>query len=489
MICRFVTLLAALLLSSHAVWAVTFSKDVAPIVFENCASCHRPGEAGPFSLTNYAEVRKRARQIVEVTEDRFMPPWHAESAQVKFVGERRLSAREIEILREWEEAGAPEGDPEEVPPLPDFPEGWPLGEPDLIVEMAEVFEIPESGPDIYRNFMLPLNLTENKWVKAIEFRPGTPEVVHHSLFYFDTGGEARRLDAADRKPGFARMGRFERDGSLGGWAVGGRAVPLPEDLAYALPAGSDLILSTHFHPTGKPESERSKVGLYFAEEPPKRGFAGIQLPPHFGAISGVDIPAGESRYRKTDQFRLPVGVRAFGVSAHAHYLGKQMQMGAVLPDGSEIDLLSIPEWDFNWQEQYLYEDYVDLPAGTVVSAEVIWDNSAENPNNPSDPPRRVRWGRESTDEMGSVTLLVVTADRSAGALKALNTSYRNHVRDIGKNRIREVRENDGGFASIPKAILDKHRVRFDTDGNGKLEGDERAAALKAWQEYRARRRR
>ncbi len=463
----------------------TFAEDVAPIVYSRCAGCHRAGESAPFALTSYAEVKKRARQIAEVVEDGFMPPWHARSEHFAFAGDRRLSADEIATLVAWEEAGAPAGEGSETPPLPDFPQGWQLGEPDLVLEMDEAFLVPESGPDIYRNFVLPLALEQDRWVKAIEFRPGSPTVVHHSLFYFDVGGEARALDEADPGPGFAKMGRFGRDGNLGGWAVGGQPVALPEDLAYKLPAGSDLVLSTHFHPSGKEEREVSKIGLFFAEQPPSRGFVGVQLPPHFGAISGIDIPAGEARYTKRDSFTLPVAVQAFGVSAHMHYLGKEVEMRATLPDGAVLDLLSIPEWDFSWQEQYLYQDFVDLPAGTRIDCEVVWDNSADNVNNPHSPPRRVRWGRESTDEMGSATLLVTPQE--PGALGGLEQAYQTHMRDYGKQRVREAAD-DGSLAEIPKTVLERHRARFDKDGDGKLRGEEARAALKAWRDYRASRR-
>jgi hypothetical protein len=213
------TLLAALPLRAE----VTFTKDVAPIIFNHCAGCHRPGEAAPFALLNYNDVRKRARLIVRVTEDRVMPPWHAEKGSFVFHGDRRLTVKQIDTLAQWLKAGAPEGDPAKLPALPKFTAGWQLGKPDLIVKMTESFPVPAEGRDIYRGFVVPLNLPKDKWLKAIEFRPGTRSVVHHSLFSYDTTGEARRLDRADRQPGFRRMRRQGRGvGSLGGWAVGGQ---------------------------------------------------------------------------------------------------------------------------------------------------------------------------------------------------------------------------------------------------------------------------
>jgi hypothetical protein len=465
---------------------VTFNEHVAPIIFENCTGCHRPGEAAPFSLTNYKEVRKRAHLIAEVTGERFMPPWHAESTDIQFAGERRLSNTQIKTLSDWVAAGLPEGDHAKLPKLPDFPSGWQLGKPDLIVEMAEAFEVPASGPDIYRNFVIPLNLKQNKWVKAIEFRPGSPSVVHHSLFFYDTTGEAVKLDRLSSEPGFQRMGRFVRSGGLGGWAVGGTPLPLPDDLAYILPKGADLVLSTHFHPVGKTAKEKSVVGFYFADEPPSQGFTGIQLPPHFGATAGINIPAGEKRYVKKDAFVLPVDVKAFGISAHAHYLGKEMKMEAVLPGGRRKQLLRIKDYDFNWQEPYNFAEFLHLPKGTRIESEIVWDNSADNPNNPSSPPKRVRWGRESEDEMGSITLLVVAEQPEQ--LSVLKREYGQHSRNVVTRRVRDAGEQlrkaeADSFDDIPKAILARHKARYDKDGNGELSKDERSAALEAWKKF------
>lgn len=455
---------------------VTFTGHVASVIFNNCSSCHRPNEAGPFSLLNYRDVQKRGKLILSVVEDRYMPPWHVESKHYEFQDHRRLSDEQISLIRRWVKGGMPEGDPSKLPAMPEFTDGWQLGEPDLVVSMKEGYTLYAEGPDIYRNFVIPLNLEEDKWIQAIEFRPGERSVVHHSLFYFDTSGQAQAQDAADPVPGFKRMGRSVRDGSLGGWAVGGIPKKLPEGLAYFLPKEADLILSTHFHPSGKEETEVSTVGLYFSEEPPNQKFTAIQLPPSFGALAGVRIPPGDSHYTKTDSFVLPVDVKAFSVSSHAHYLGKTMNLSATLPDGSEKELMSIPEWSFSWQEQYRYKDYVFLPAGTRLDGEVVWDNSTENINNPNNPPKMVRWGRESTDEMGSVTLRVVAADPSE--FNQLRDEYRSHVREAsqgaGKRRFSENRGTRG--KNLIKGIIE----RFDADGDGKLNSAEREAAKKAF---------
>jgi hypothetical protein len=400
---------------------VTFTEHVAPILFAHCASCHRPGEAAPFPLLSYADARKKARMIQRVTDSRFMPPWHAEPGHVPFADERRLTEAQIATLKAWVDAGAPEGDPGKLPPLPKFPEGWQLGTPDLVVSMKAAFEVPASGGDIYRNFVLPLGLTEDQWVVAVELRPSARSVVHHSLFFLDDTGRAREADGKDGKPGFRGMsfgaqslvatgGR--RSGSLGGWAVGGTPRRLPMDLAMPLPKGSDLVLQTHFHPSGKAEREQTTVGLYFSKKPPTRTMVPIQLPPFFGATWGIDIPAGEKHYTVKDSITLPVAVDAVLVGGHAHYLCTTMHCTAKLPDGSEQVLLAIPRWDFNWQDHYAFQKPVRLPKGTVLTMELVYDNSADNPANPHSPPRRVRWGRESNDEMGSMTLQVVPADEA-----------------------------------------------------------------------------
>lgn len=439
----------------------TFLKDIAPIIFQNCTSCHRPGEAAPFALQSYTDVKKHGELIEHVVSTNLMPPWKAVPSDVRFKRERRLGDDDKLLIARWVKAGMPEGDRRDLPKLPDFPEGWQFGEPDLVLKMPEAFTVPAEGPDIYRNFVVPTNLTEERWVRAIEFRPGVPSVVHHSLFFVETRGRGRQLDAADTKPGFRggmgallqlrgsdsgpmnlMSGRQPRGmsltgnsgplaeptfGSLGGWALGTQPHELPDGLAFHLPANADLILSTHFHPSGKVEHEASTVGLYFADLPPKQRFTGIQLPPAFGALKGIDIPAGSQEYFIEDTFELPIDVKAFGVGAHAHYLGKSMTLTATLPTGEKKTLLSIPDWDFAWQEQYDFADFVSLPKGSRLYSRITYDNSAENSRNPTQPPQRVRFGEKSTDEMGSITLMVVAANESD--LPSLQTAYRDHFRE------------------------------------------------------------
>ncbi|CAN5148226.1 hypothetical protein BH23VER1_BH23VER1_34560 [soil metagenome] len=455
--------------SEPAAAEVTFARDIAPLVFENCAGCHRPGQAAPFSLTSYDEVRRRGRLIRDVTGERFMPPWHAEPGFGEFVGERRLSYAEIAILAEWVESGMPEGDRDATPPLPVFPDGWQLGEPDVVLTMEEAFEVPASGRDIYRYFSLPLALEEDRWIRAIEVRPEARGVVHHVLFFADSSGKARELQDADSGPGFGGKG-FRATAELGGWAVGRVEQFLPEGLAIPLAAGSDLVLQTHFHPSGKAESERTTVALYFADAAPEKTLFTFQVPPGYGRLAGIDVPPGEADFVIEDSFTLPVAVDLVNVWGHAHQICTSMRGTATLPDGQVIPLLSIPHWDFNWQTVYQYQVPPHLPAGTRIDARITYDNSANNPANPNHPPQRVRWGEQSFDEMGSLIFQGVAAveDDLPRLAKAEGDQHR---RAFAQATAREIGEQDfrGALAHIAES---------DADGDGMVSRDELKADWK-----------
>ncbi|HEY6346181.1 MAG TPA: cytochrome c [Bryobacteraceae bacterium] len=395
---------------------ITFSETIAPIVYENCVTCHRPGEAAPFALITYEDVKKRGALIASVTRSRYMPPWHAAHSYGEFAGERRLSDAQIAAIGEWVKQGMPEGDPAKMSKLPQFTEGWHLGKPDLILELPAAFGLPASGPDVYRNFVIPTGLTEDKWVRAVEFRPSARKVVHHVLYAYVAGGSLANQDGADGKPGFGGMGTVglvpgQAGGSLGGWAVGNTPVFLPDGLALPLPKGSDFVLQMHFHLTGKPESERSTIGIYFADKAPEKRIFSAQVPALFGFGSGIDIPAGKKDYTIEDSLTLPVDIMAYSVGAHAHYVAKEMKATATLPDGTIQPLLWIQNWDFNWQDRYNYKKPFLLPKGTRMDVRLVYDNSADNARNPSNPPKRVLWGEQSFDEMGSVTLQIVAVHK------------------------------------------------------------------------------
>ena len=398
---------------------ITFTEQIAPLVYANCVTCHRAGEVAPFPLVTYEDVATRAKQIARVTGERIMPPWHAEPGYGEFLDERRLTDAQIETIRAWVSAGMPRGPVDKMPPLPAFADGWQLGTPDLVVEMPEAFEVPASGPDVYRNFVIPANLPEEKWVKAIEFRPGSRPVVHHALIGFIRAGSAEGIAAKDGKPGFGGpmpitfVPAFAPAGELDGWAVGQSPHVLPLGLAKRLPKESDLVVQLHLHPSGKPERERSKVGLYFSSTPPTRRILEPTVPGLFGLQAGIDIPAGEKAFTVKGVFTFPRDMLLVSAMAHAHYLGKEFKAIATLPDGSTKPLLWIKDWDFNWQDRYYYKEPVAMPKGTRIDVTIVYDNSAENPHNPCTPPQRVQWGLQSTDEMGGIRLQVVPAEENA----------------------------------------------------------------------------
>lgn len=454
--------------------APEFHPRVATVIYGKCSQCHRPGQAAPFPLLSYGDVYKRGRQIRDVVESEYMPPWNAASRDLQFHGDRRLSPEEKATLIEWIDAGMPEGDETRAPSPPEFADEWFAGTPDMVVSMPEAFEVYAEGRDIYRNFAMPLNNDRTLYLKAIEIRPSSRAVVHHVLYFVDATGASIAKDREDPLPGFDGMGFTSRLRGIGGWAVGGVPVPLPDGMAHELPPNSTIVLQTHFHPTGKVERESTTLGLYLSQDPPTRDFTGIQLPPRFGALAGVDIPAGEADYTVHDSFTLPCAIEAFGVSAHAHYLGKVLRMDAELPDGRSIELLRIDEWDFNWQEGYLFAEPLQLPAGTRISAMVSWDNSAANPANPHNPPRRVRWGPYSYDEMGSLTLRVSPIDgKEISTLRAALADHQTYA--VATQILKRASTRDSDRLNF----FQKRILQFDVNGNGLFDPDEKDELMSA----------
>lgn len=383
---------------------VTYARDIAPIVHTHCLSCHRPAGGGPFPLTSPDELAAVAPMIVEVTRDRSMPPWPPRpDAAHSLLGERWLTDKEIELFASWAAAGSPAGDDADVPPLPRFTEGWQLGEPDLVVRMAEPFTVPADGPDVFRNFVLPLELPEDKIVAAIEFHPGDPRVVHHAVLFLDESGAARQLDAHDPTPGYEGFGgpRFLPSGALGGWSVGNTPRRLPGGRGRYLRKGSDLVVQVHYHPDGVERTDRSEIGIFFIDEPVSE-FLGDRerlVGSMWIANYQLDIAAGEPAYQASARYRLPRDVTMVGVVPHMHLLGRAVRVLAETPEGNRFCLLDIPSWNYAWQDEYLYEEPFPLPAGTELVVEATFDNSAQNPSNPSSPPRRVTWGDGTLDEM------------------------------------------------------------------------------------------
>lgn len=410
---------------------VTFAQDIAPIIYSNCSGCHHPGEIAPFSLLSYSDVAKRGITITTVTQSRYMPPWKPEPGWQKYRDQRGLTTAQIALIQQWVDQGLPEGDESKAPPVPQFPDGWRLGTPDLVLTMPAGFSVPADGPDLYRNFVIHTNLAQDKWVTAIEMRPASPTVVHHSLFFSDSTGDAAKLDGQDGQPGFPGFGTIftvgnplnNLNGGLGAWVPGSTPQFLPQGIAVPLPAGSDFLLQTHFHPDGAAHTEQTTIGLYFGQAP-ARSLTQIQVPAFFGVQSNLRIPAGDANYRVRGTFTLPADVDAVGVWAHAHYLAKEAKMTATLPDGSVQILLWIRNWSFNWQDQYLFQNLIPLPKGTRLDGEVTWDNSAANVSNPNSPPRVVNWGENSTDEMGSLILNVLPKNQAdLGTIQGATIAY------------------------------------------------------------------
>jgi tetratricopeptide (TPR) repeat protein/mono/diheme cytochrome c family protein len=387
---------------------VTFNRDIAPIIFQSCATCHRPGEAGPFSLLTYSDVKKHAHQIVEVTRLRIMPPWLPEPQELKFADEMRLSEQEIDLIRKWVDQGAVEGSAADLPPQPKFAEGWRLGTPDLILKANKPLVLPPQGTDTYWNFVLHVPIEETRWVKAVEIRPGEKRYVHHANILIDRSGSARRHET-EPGAGFAGMEIrlesqvFDPDSHLLFWKPGTVPHEEPDGMAFRLDKGTDLILNTHLQPSGKPEVIQPSVGLYFTPLPATKFPMLLQLEND----SKLDIPPGDKEFIVTDEFTLPVDVNLLAIYPHAHYLGKDIQAFARLPDGTRKTLIHIPQWNLNWQAVYRYAQPVMLPKGSTVGMRYVYDNSEENPQNPNHPPARVLAGNRSSDEMCHLWLQVL----------------------------------------------------------------------------------
>lgn len=386
---------------------VTFNRDVAPILDANCVGCHRPGGIGPFSLTTYGEVRERAARIAAATSERRMPPWKPVPGHGRFRNERRLADAEIALLAGWAAAGAPEGDPADRPSLPAAGGDWQLGTPDLIVTMEAPFTLPAGRTDIYRNFVLPVELDARRWVRAVELRPGAGggRVIHHARILLDGSGGARALDAEDEEPGYDGLmldhARFPA-GHFLGWAPGKTPVDLPGAIAWPLDPGTDLVLQLHLLPAREPVAVQPAIGLHFADRPATLTPMSVLL-----TSKVIRIPAGEPAHVVEDRYRLPIAVDVLGIAPHMHYLGKRVEATATFPDGTEEPLLRIDDWDFNWQDEYRYREPVHLPAGTRLRVRFVFDNSTANPRNPRDPPVAVGFGPQATDEMAELMLQVL----------------------------------------------------------------------------------
>ncbi len=469
----FVALLLALPAAmSAAATAPTFNKDVAPILYANCATCHRPGEVAPFSLLTYQDASKRASLIAGAVAAHFMPPWKAEEGYGDFAGARRLTDAQIALINDWAKAGAPEGDPSAKPEPPKFANGWQGGEPDQVLTVPVKYSLPADGPDQYRCFVLPTGLDHDVYVDGIEFRPGNRLIVHHAIVYLDATGRARQMAAKSTDGSYPCFGGpgFAPTGGLGGWAPGITPPPRNPELSLPLPKGTDVVIQIHYHLSGKPEVDQSSLGLSFSG-PPAKGRTSLMLFEHH-----LDMAPGDSHYVAKASLTLPRDLQVAGLTPHAHYLCKDMKVTATLPDGSTKPLIWIKDWDFNWQNAYLYKKPIDLPKGTRIDMAFTYDNSESNPHNPAHPPVRIHWGEQTKDEMAVVFLNVILPTRAD--IPELQREVRVQTIEQVLNEVETVQDVSDEWLP-PQAAQNLERLfkAFDRDGNGRLDQDERAAML------------
>jgi tetratricopeptide (TPR) repeat protein len=389
----------------------TFVNDIAPLIRRRCLPCHRTDGDAPFPLTTYADVRRRARQIGDVTAKRIMPPWKPALDSPPLVADRRLTGGEIALIARWVNAGAPEGQPTDAPVDRPSGGGWLWGEPDLVLTLP-TYTLRADGLDVFRNFVVTVPGSDLRFVQGFQFRPGS-RAVHHANIRVDSTTASRALDDADPDPGYEGVILHSADypdGHFLGWTPG--QAPAPSDeLAWTLKGGTDLVIQLHMRPTGRVEQVAPRLGLYFTATPPTRTPTIVRL-----GRQSLDIPAGSTRYRITDSFVLPVDAQVVSVQPHAHNRARDVAAWATLPDGSRRSIIHIADWDFAWQDVYRLLKPFWLPAGTKLEMTYQFDNSEGNPRNPSRPPERATWGWRTSDEMGDVWIQLFTrteTDRQA----------------------------------------------------------------------------
>lgn len=411
---------------------VNFAEHIASIVHENCTECHRPGQSAPFSLVTYEDVRKRSRQITEVIETGYMPPWLPDQPKGTFMNEKILSKTQKGLIKQWHDEGAIEGNASKTPKPPEFSSDWKLGKPDLILRLQEEYTIPAEGEDIYRNFVIPLEEMEDlQFVRSIDFRPSNPKVVHHMVLLVDQTNSSRLLDGESEEPGFPGIMSLSQAtmpfGHFHGWTPGKEPSFGTQGIAWPLATPADFVLQVHMQTTGKVEKLDVEVGLYLTKERPQ-----YQPYPIVFRNKVIELPAGESDVKVKGTFRLPVDVNVLSIYPHAHYLGTELKAYAHMADNTTKTLLSIPSWDFDWQDEYSFpgDKLVFLPAGTVLEFDYTFDNSADNPNNPNNPPVDVIYGQNSTDEMAELLLMVLTKTPEDYEMLAGMTGYNALVAEV-----------------------------------------------------------
>ncbi len=371
---------------------VTYAKQVARILQQRCQECHRPGEIGPFSLLTYQQARAWSDTIREVVLEQRMPPWHADPRFGKFRNDRRLTQEETDTLLAWIEQGCPKGDDKDLPRPVQFPAGWKIGTPDVVIDMPAEFKVPATGILDYKKFTVDPGFKEDVWVQSAECRPGNRAVVHHILVYIQEAG----------RPIYAPDGTAT---TLVGWAPGDMPVLYRPGTAKRIPAGAKLVFEVHYTPNGTEETDRSSVGIIFAKQKPQ--FVAetnilanmlLRIPPHTPSVKG----------QMTFTFKDDALLLSF--MPHMHLRGTSAKYVATYPDGKTETLLCVPDYDFNWQSVYRFAEPLRIPKGTKLTWTGWWDNSADNPRNP-DPSKAVRWGLQTFDEMQNGWMEVVWTPR------------------------------------------------------------------------------
>ncbi|HZM91113.1 MAG TPA: thiol-disulfide isomerase [Blastocatellia bacterium] len=363
---------------------VTFTRDVAPILYNRCVECHRAGEVAPMALITYNQTRPWAKSIKQKVVDRSMPPWLASPENAHFKNERRLSQKEIETIIAWVDAGAPKGSDEDLPAPPRFEQGWAIGKPDAILSLDQEIAVPAEGVIPYKYFTVQTNFAEDKWVQAAEIRPGNPKVVHHVIVYVQEPG------ATSAQPSEGRGGRGVK---LSGYAPGEQPKVFPTGTARLIKKGSKLTFQMHYTPTGEATTDRSYIGLVFSKSPVhKIALTGTATNARFV------IPPGDGNYEVRSSWTAPDDVRILDLMPHMHVRGKDFTYTAVYPDGRSEVVLRVPRYDFNWQLLYQFRDPLFLPKGARLDCVAHFDNSARNKYNP-DPSKEVRWGDQTWEEM------------------------------------------------------------------------------------------
>lgn len=379
------------------------------IIQRHCVECHCPDGAGPFSLTTYRDVHKRSRQIMEVIRDGVMPPWLPENATGTFVGERHVSQSDRDALNQWY-AQLPEYKASDLDAVEWAVPGKSFKRSPDASYTSESYDLTPDGLDIYQNFLIPIDLDQQRYLDAVEIVPSNRRVTHHVLMRIDEQALLRRRMGDQRTLLSTDMTDVSASGHIIGWQPGRDFSPFSEGLSWPLKGAVDLALEAHLRPSGKKESVQFTVHLYFTDKPPTRMVQKF-------ALGNLDftIPAGEREFVVRDHFRIPVDVRIYSILPHAHYIARSIRAEAVMPDGNRLNLIDIRHWQFDWQNLFTYRDPVDLPAGTEIHVEFIYDNSADNPSNPFNPPRTIQYGPNTSDEMAEVWIQLVSVRESESA--------------------------------------------------------------------------